>query len=110
MIKGEITKLRASPNSGEAIIEPSDRFDVRCRKDFECAADMALVLTTGEILIDLRNVQYLDTTALGALLQARSKAQAAGKKIVLLNANPRIMEILEIANFVRLFEMMAGKA
>ena len=56
-----------------------------------------------ELEIDLGEVDYLDSSALGMLLMLREKAQAANKKIVLSNCKGSVRQVLEIANFGKLF-------
>lgn len=55
------------------------------------------------IEIDLDGVEYIDSSALGMLLQLREKA--AHKKIVLSHCPASVRQVLEVANFNRLFEV-----
>jgi anti-anti-sigma factor len=56
-----------------------------------------------ELEIDFGEVDYLDSSALGMLLMLREKAQAANRKIVLSNCKGSVRQVLEIANFGKLF-------
>ncbi len=80
------------------------RFDFHCHRDFRVAYE-ALLAKTGihEIVIDFRNVEYLDSSALGMLLLLREKATTGGKKIALANLTGTVKQVLEIANFGKLF-------
>lgn len=53
--------------------------------------------------IDLGRVEYLDSSALGMLLLLRERAQVARVSVVLCKPSPTVMQILEIANFNKLF-------
>ena len=50
-------------------------------------------------------MDYLDSSALGMLLMLREKAQAANKTVVLSNCRGAARQVLDIANFGKLFSM-----
>ena len=57
-----------------------------------------------QFVVDLKNAEYMDSSAMGMLLQLREYGdKAAG--VTLVNANPAVAEILRIANFDKLFEI-----
>jgi len=51
-------------------------------------------------------VEYLDSSALGMLLLVRERAEAVGKPVVLSHPNPTVAQILDIANFRKLFTIL----
>jgi len=53
-------------------------------------------------VLDLRDTQYMDSSALGMLLQMREHAGGARSAIRIKNAKPAIREILSVANFQQL--------
>ena len=55
------------------------------------------------VVIDFEKISYLDSSALGALLMMREKANALGKKISLSNCKGNVKTVLGIANFHKLF-------
>ena len=58
-----------------------------------------------EVEIDLGSVDYLDSSALGMLLMLREKAQAANKTVALANCRGSVRQVLDIANFAKLFSI-----
>ncbi len=87
-----------------ARIEMNGRFDFNLHRAFKDAYDP--VLSHGKVLsleIDLSKVEYLDSSALGMLLLLRERAQTAGVTVVLCKPSSTVMQILEIANFNKLF-------
>ena len=54
-------------------------------------------------VIDLRNTEYMDSSALGMLLLLREFAGGDSADIRITNINQDIRQILEISNFNRLF-------
>jgi len=87
-----------------ANIEMTGRFDFSAHRAFKDAYDPLLqqqAITSLEII--LANVEYMDSSALGMLLLLHERAEAKGKKVVLCRANTTVMQILDIANFGKLF-------
>jgi len=60
-----------------------------------------------EIVIDFGEVDYLDSSALGMLLLLREKADGASKRVVLAGLQGTVKQVLEIANFGKLFSIRA---
>jgi anti-anti-sigma factor len=58
------------------------------------------------LVVDLTGVDYLDSSALGMLLMVRDKASSANKAILLANAQSGVKQVLDIANFSKLFKMV----
>lgn len=80
------------------------RFDFHSHRDFRAAYEPSLGNTeVSEIVVDFNQVDYLDSSALGMLLLLREKAEAAGKKVKLANLTGSVKQVIEIANFGKLF-------
>lgn len=80
------------------------RFDFHSHRDFRTAYETTLGKPDiREIVIDFSRVDYLDSSALGMLLLLREKAEAASKKVKLANISGAVKQVLEIANFGKLF-------
>lgn len=91
-------------NDGKKVtIHVSGRFDFAAHQDFLRAYKQH---PRGEkaFVVDLRNTEYMDSSAMGMLLQLRdygSKNQA----MELVNGNDGVREILQIANFDKIFKV-----
>lgn len=87
-----------------AIINMTGRFDFNVQRDFKEAYDPQLAnLSVNVIEVNLAGVDYLDSSALGMLLMLRERASAAGKQLKLCKPGTSVAQILEIANFAKLF-------
>lgn len=97
--------LIANDVSGErATLKLGGRFDFHSHRDFRSAYEK--IIETGsvrEIVIDFGEVDYLDSSALGMLLLLREKADGAGKNVVLAGLKGTVKQVLDIANFGKLF-------
>lgn len=91
---------------GQARIALSGRFDFNSHRGFKRACEAPLGDTTvGEIVVDLGAVEYLDSSALGMLLNLREKTLALNKSVALANCRGVVADILGVANFGKLFAM-----
>lgn len=99
----------ANEVSGDrATLKLGGRFDFHSHRDFRSAYEK--ILGTGavrEIVIDFGEVDYLDSSALGMLLLLREKAEGSGKNVVLAELRGTVKQVLDIANFGKLFSIRA---
>lgn len=80
------------------------RFDFSSHREFRSACDEALQAPEiKEIEADFSRVDYLDSSALGMLLLLRERAQNANLKVALTNCTGLVQQVLDVANFQRLF-------
>jgi anti-anti-sigma factor len=94
-----------SIKDGKVVIALQGRFDFNAHREFREAVDQAVKESAGGIQVDLGSVDYLDSSALGMLLMLRDKAKGAGKDVVLANARGSVKQVIDIANFGKLFAL-----
>lgn len=93
--------------SGRADLKLSGRFDFNAHREFRSAYEPVMADAEVKALnIDLAAVEYLDSSALGMLLMLRDKAGAANKTLALVNVRGAVKQVLEIANFGKLFKIV----
>jgi len=82
-------------------IKVAGRFDFSTHQDF---VQTYKGYPKGEksYVVDLAGAEYMDSSALGMLLQLREYNQP-GKSVILANGSAVVNDILEIANFGKLF-------
>lgn len=87
-----------------ACITMSGRFDFEVHRDFKNAY-MTLLNNAAVhgIEIEMSKVDYLDSAALGMLLLLHERAKEANKPVVLLNASGVALQVMEVANFSKIF-------
>lgn len=93
----------ASADQKVVTICVSGRFDFAMHQEFMRAYRD---YPGGEVhfVVDLTDVEYMDSSALGMLLQLREHGYK-GREVELVNSNPGVKEILRIANFEKLFKV-----
>lgn len=95
-----------SRKDGSTVIELQGRFDFNAQSEFREAVDAALGEPAAEIRVDFSGVDYIDSSALGMLLVLRDKARGAAKSVVLAGTRGIVRQVIDIANFGRLFVLV----
>lgn len=95
---------QVSVNDMHAVLRLAGRFDFKAHREFRDAVDSLLVQAGARSLqVDLSEVSYLDSSALGMLLMLRDKAKATNKDVALVGVKGSVRQVLDIANFAKLF-------
>lgn len=63
-----------------------------------------LLTKAGQIVLDLGDVTYIDSSGLGTLVGLYTSARKAGGNIRLARLNSRVIELLQITRLVTVFE------
>ena len=96
--------IKSSVKGTVATLEINGRFDFSAHKLFKDAYDQYLPQRNiSDFEINLAKVTYMDSSALGMLLLMHERAQGKGIKVELSWANTTVKQILDIANFGKLF-------
>jgi anti-anti-sigma factor len=99
-------QANVSNRDGAAVIALQGRFDFNAHREFREAVEQAIKDAAGAVQVDLGGVDYLDSSALGMLLMLRDKAKGAGKEVSLANARGSVKQVIDIANFGKLFPLV----
>jgi len=81
------------------------RFDFSCHRDFRNNYEEILKngTTIDTINVDFKEVNYLDSSALGMLLLLRERAAELKISVNLHHVHGAVKQVLDVANFNRLF-------
>jgi anti-anti-sigma factor len=97
-------QIASEESSGCLVLNLSGRFDFHSHREFRTAYEKALESSGAKTLeLNFAGVDYLDSSALGMLLLLREKAEAGGRKVVLAGLKGTVKQVLDIANFGKLF-------
>ncbi|MBL3600363.1 MAG: STAS domain-containing protein [gamma proteobacterium endosymbiont of Lamellibrachia anaximandri] len=91
-----------SSDGSKVTIAVAGRFDFSTHQDF-IKAYKEQPKGEKEYIVDLSNAEYMDSSAMGMLLQLREHSSKKPGSVVLVNGNEAIQDILRIANFSSLF-------
>ena len=80
-----------------------DTFDFNCVEEFRRAYESADNGTARDFIVDFRNTNYMDSSALGMLINMDKFWQDRGTTIRLVNPNPQVKKIFTISRFDKKF-------
>ena len=97
-------QTQVSTTAGIAKIMLRGRFDFCAHRDFKTSYEVPLEADNVlELEIDMAGVEYLDSSALGMLLILKERAGANNKRVAITNCRGAVKQVLDIANFSKLF-------
>ena len=97
-------QITSEEAGGRLVLKLSGRFDFHSHREFRMAYEKALeVPNVREIELNFGSVDYLDSSALGMLLLLREKGESSGKQVSLGGLQGTVKQVLDIANFGKLF-------
>ncbi|WP_420935450.1 STAS domain-containing protein [Alteromonas sp. A081] len=86
------------------VIKVGEKFDFSKVEEFRNAYNN-LTDRTNEIAVDLSITEYMDSSALGMLLNMQKSLKSSNYTYSIENARPQVSKILEISRFDKKFEI-----
>jgi anti-sigma B factor antagonist len=99
----EIKSRRLSPNL--AVVELIGECDVYTAPKFREAVDRLIDDGVNYLAINLTKTEYLDSTALGALVRTLKRVRERGGDLALVNVPDRVRRPLEITHLIDIFTL-----
>lgn len=92
--------------AGKAVIKLVGRFDFNTHREFRGSYEpLVSDASVRSVVVDFSGVDYLDSSALGMLLMLRDKLGGANKEVALTGVRGNVKQVLDIANFGKLFQI-----
>ena len=88
--------VRASSNLEVLVEEIAGSIDASTARTFENALRQVVDAGHRNVVFVFTNVQYINSTGMGALIQAADKIRAAGGEISLVNVSPTVLSLFEM--------------
>ncbi|MET0741412.1 MAG: STAS domain-containing protein [Candidatus Nanopelagicales bacterium] len=78
-----------------------ERLDVSDVAEVRYALEVAVDLGVGDVVLDCQQVTVVDTAGLGVLVAAHRRCLQQGRRLVLLDPQPRLLRILAVTRLHR---------
>jgi anti-sigma B factor antagonist len=92
------------------VLEPSGIVDsVAGNKVRNDVADLILA-GVDIVLIDFKNITFMDSSGLGAMVATLQKVRAAGSKLYLCSLNDQLTMLLDLTKMLQVFEIFENRA
>lgn len=98
--------LRVVQNGSSTHIAPCGELDIATTPELEQALADATDRGVTEIVLDLRELTFMDSTGLRALAQASTRADAAGVDLAIVRGSRQIERVLEISGLRALLPLV----
>ena len=89
-------------NNGVVRVALSGELDIASSPLFEEALDAVIADGSRAVMIDLRDLTFIDSSGLRALLRARTQAESSGKGLILIGASDSAQRLFELTGMQHL--------
>jgi anti-anti-sigma factor len=87
------------------VVRLSGDLDINAREELRDALGAAVREDrTGALVVDFDNTAFLDSEAMGALIEGFLNARSAGVKMSIVNAHGLVHRVLDISGVLEMFE------
>lgn len=97
-------------NSAVQIIEPEGILDGTKTADFQHQIEQGVDRGVHVILVDFRNVTFMDSSGLGALVKALKTVKAADVHLFLCSVNEQIAMLFELTSMDNYFTILSDRS
>lgn len=94
-------------DTSSTVVMLTGRFDAFETESFRTHFDGLIARGTGRITVDLREVQFIDSTGLAELVRAMKACKELGGQLVLRNPSPPVTVILELTRLDTAFTIIS---
>lgn len=92
-----------SENEGKLICTPAGEIDIYTSPEFKKTVMEAFVEKESDIVIDCKDLEYVDSTGLGVLIYILKELEEKEYKVYLDNIKPNIRKLFDITKLDKLF-------
>jgi anti-sigma B factor antagonist len=90
------------------ILAPRGEVDLASYTDLRNRISLLIDSGRADIVVDLSETTFLDSTALGALIGGRRKAYSAGGSFAIVCDNPQLLRLFEVTKLDLVFNVLAS--
>jgi anti-sigma B factor antagonist len=91
------------------LISLAGDFDLHSGPEFERRVLEALGRSATDLLIDLTEVSFIDSTTIGILMRTRKRLAPLGGRVLVVTADRNILRLFEITALDRMFEIYSRR-
>ena len=106
---GEFVREARSIGEHAYLISLAGDFDLHSGPEFERRVLEALGRSATDLLIDLSEVSFIDSTTIGILMRTRKRLAPLGGRVVVVTSDRNILRLFEITALDRMFEIYSRR-
>ena len=101
--------VRTEQRGAAAVVIPSGELDIATAPALEQELDRAFDTDSARVVLDLRELEFIDSSGLRTLLLARRRADNAGAQFSLVAGDRALQRTLEIAGIQQIFQWIPAE-
>ena len=105
----EVVARTSFVGDSACVIELAGEFDLYTGPQFERVVLEAMGRGATEVVVDLSDVTFIDSTTIGILMRTRKRLTALRGRLVLVCRDENILRLLNITTLDRLFEVLRSR-
>jgi anti-sigma B factor antagonist len=98
------------PGAPDCVVRAEGEIDLHTAPRLRDVLRVALAGRPSRLILDMTEVNYIDSTGLGVLVGAFKRSGDAGSELVLQGPVPRVVRVLELTGLHRVLAVIAGPA
>jgi len=95
---------------GQTRVELVGELDIASAPQFEEGLEKVEANTSGVLVLDLRKVEFIDSTGLRAVITADERARSAGRRFVIIRGTPAVERVLSVTQLDQRLEIVDDPA
>jgi anti-sigma B factor antagonist len=72
---------------------------------YEAFRDELLAVASGDVVVDLSRVTFIDSMTLGAIVQASKRAAGRGDRLTVVASDPHTRKVIEVTGLARILRV-----
>ncbi|MBW4462606.1 MAG: STAS domain-containing protein [Nodosilinea sp. WJT8-NPBG4] len=96
-------------NSNVQVIEPTGILDSTKAEEFRESVEALLEEGTEVILVDLKEITFIDSSGLGTLVVLLKKARSLNRSFCICSMNDQVRMLFELTSMDRVFEIYENR-
>ena len=97
------------PVEGALVVTATGELDLAAAPRLATVLSIATAGAQPNVVLDLTQVDFIDSTALGAIMHASTEAEATGKQILVAALDGPVRRLLEITNLTGRFRVYPSR-
>lgn len=99
-------KANIDRENNELVLKLAGDLDVYSEEEFRDFIEDKLTNLDSDLVIDIKDLDYLDSTGLGMFMKIYKVNQEKGKKVRVVNPKENILKLFKITELTEIFEMV----
>lgn len=102
--------IQVESNGKRRIVRIKEKITLECCPQFERRLDSVLQSEVSEIVLDFREVPYIDSSGIGEILRLYKKMRDLDGELILINPNRKLRDLFKMYRFEKFMTIRAKVA